>query len=92
MPRWQEARKWCAAEFKKRRPHRDNEHASFLANELLVEAALEFKLPTTETQGRASLNGQTGRSYINVGDPYETTLYVTTSYDAARFCVGLQGA
>lgn len=90
---WKAARVWCAREFRRRHPDRAHEHASFLANELLEEAIERFSLPGGETQGRAfGPSGRTGRSYVNVGDPYETTLYVCTDYDSARFYVGLQGA
>lgn len=74
---------WANAEFKKRW---ESQHPSFLAEQLLKEAAAKFNIEHHGVEGfSTSVAGATGVSYLNMGDPYTPTLCVVTDRMSARF-------
>lgn len=78
-----EASLWCNAEFKKRW---ESQHPSFLAEQLLEEAAEKFNIEHHGVEGwLTSVAGATGIAYLNMGDPYVPTLCVVTDRVSARF-------
>ena len=83
------ARRWCAAQFKKRRPDRRYEHPSHLGAEILREAEKRFGLGTFGTEGFCDDCGEHGVSYLNMGDTYAETLCFLS--EPRRFTVSSWG-
>ena len=64
-------------------------HASFLASEVLEEAAEATGFEHYGVEGFCDSVGQHGVSYLNRGDPYEQTVIFRTRSE--RFSVGCWG-
>lgn len=90
LDKLRKARDWCANEFAKR--DKKGLHPSFLVAELLKEADQKFELGGFGVEGWSThIQGTTGVSYLNFGDPYICTLFVWTRPDGARFHVAEGG-
>lgn len=89
LDKFEEARAWCAQQFKKRFDGRS--HPSFLAGVLLEEADKRFKLESFGVEGWSSDTGRTGVSYLNYGDGYIPTIYARSRPEGASFCYGRGG-
>lgn len=86
----QSARAWCAAQFRKRYDGRD--HPSFLTDQLLEEADNKFELGSMGVEGfTRQENMRRGVQYLNYGDPYLSTIVVTTGPYNARFTCAVGG-
>ncbi len=90
---WAEALKWVKKEWKKRSEDL-REHPSFLACKILEEAEKQFNLPTYGTEGFCGQDWgdyQSGVSYLNTGDTYDTTLVCTYFNGVVRFKIDSWG-
>lgn len=83
------AREWAVRSFAER--HNWRRHPSHLAARILEEAAEKFDIDHYGVEGFSDEFGNHGVSYLNMGDPYITTLLVRTSPSTARFSVGAWG-
>lgn len=74
----QKARRWCAAQYKARRPERYSEHPSHLAREIMREAEIRYGLDTFGTEGFGEPDNYRrtcpGVSYLNTGETYAKTI------------------
>lgn len=84
------ARAWARREFNKRQKNSYG-HPSFLVREVLEEADRKFNLGSFGVEGWSNRSGSGGVEYLNMGDPYDTTIYVRTTPWSARFSVGCWG-
>jgi hypothetical protein len=67
-----------------------SEHPSHEASKILEEADQRFELGSNGVEGHA-WGMHDGFSYLNQGDPYDTTLICRTWNRAYRFTVGSWG-
>lgn len=73
----QKAVKWCRREYSKRR-ETEHCHCSHTAVEVMQEAEKKFDLGTFGVEGWGDECGRDGVSYLNSGDPYDTTIVFHT--------------
>lgn len=62
-------------------------HPSHAAAQALEDTADHFNL-SYEVEGFCSGNGNSGVTYLNTGNSYDTTIYVLTTRWTARVCRG----
>lgn len=92
MENWDKALSFVRRECKKaRKLGWGGAHPSFSVSEILAKAEAKFGLPSFGVVGWCDAVGKNCVSYLNMGDPYELTIYVRTTPHSARVSLGCWG-